>query len=106
MTRNDLLKKFAEYQVSINCNDPLIFKIAGDIIEQDGAIYTNAQGMEQLYRYAKHGSNRFRASLEIVFTACVHTCRPTPKEMDLQKQINEALMRDYHECAALGFSTE
>lgn len=106
MTEKDLLAKFANYMVMNNYTDPLIYKLAGEIIQRDGLVYSAHRKLEDIYRDAKHASGWYHARLDDAFRAAVNTCRPTPKDIELSKRINESMMRDYWECSALGYNTD
>jgi hypothetical protein len=106
MTEKELLAKFANYMVANNHNDPLIYSLASDIIKRDGVLYCEHRGMANLYGDARHASGWCRGRLDDAFRSAVHTCKPTPADIELNKRINESMMRDYWECNALGYSTE
>ena len=106
MTEKELIAKFANYMVTINCKDPLIYSIASNIIKRDGVLYCENRGMANLHGDARHASGWYHARLDDAFRALQHTCLPTPKDIELSKHINESLMRDYRECSALGYNTD
>jgi hypothetical protein len=106
MTEKELINKFANYMVTINCNDPLIYNLASNIIKRDGVLYCASRGMANLYGDARHSSGWYRARLDDAYRSAVHTCTPTPADIELSKSINESMMRDYWECNALGYNTD
>jgi hypothetical protein len=106
MTEKELLAKFASYMVANNLNDPLIYSLASDAIKRDGVLYCANRGMDSLYSDARHSSGWYRARLDDAFRSAVHTCTPTPADIEMSKKISESMMRDYWECNALGYSTE
>lgn len=106
MTEKELLAKFANYMVVNNYRDPLIYKLASDIIKRDGIVYSEHRKLSDIYGDAKHASGWYNARLDDAFRAAVNTCTPTPADIELSKRINESMMRDYWECSALGYNTD
>ncbi len=106
MTEQELFAKFANYMVVNNHKDPLIYKLACDIIKRDGIVYSAHRKLDDIYGDAKHSAGWYNARLDDAFRKAVNTCTPTPADIELSKRINESMMRDYWECSALGYNTD